>query len=311
MKTGNPTHRLLSCAANYQNANIFLTNCEPNPNSRPSISSPQIPHGGPKIHTHIHTHTLLISHFSFLIGEEERTRVALKTTFLWFAAIAIGYGVGNTFQLLLLLLSRRTLVLEVYYTARLVDRFWRLTCLTVILHAMIFSFTASHSRSPRSPFNASLTYWTIMPCTCAAKGSHRIESGGGVPTLVARSPSLPVSQPFLPSLVWGQTLEPVPAATFLAWIIICCAKPKIYGLRRRNVPSLPQTAASLASWVPLGAAVASSFAIICDWYYLLVVLASACPGRRRYASWMGRYAWLSPGLSGVVAYKYHLGAVPA
>jgi len=74
-------------------------------------------------HTQKHTH-FSFPHFSLLIGEE-RTRVALKTTFLWFAAIAIGYGVWNTFQLLLL--SRRTLVLEVHYMARLVDRFddWR------------------------------------------------------------------------------------------------------------------------------------------------------------------------------------------
>jgi len=120
-QTGNPTHRLLSCAANYQNANIFLTNCEPNPILSRRSRLPNSPWWSR--HTQKHTH-FSFPHFSLLIGEE-RTRVALKTTFLWFAAIAIGYGVWNTFQLLLL--SRRTLVLEVHYMARLVDRFddWR------------------------------------------------------------------------------------------------------------------------------------------------------------------------------------------
>lgn len=70
-------------------------------------------------------HTFLSSQFSLLIGGE-RTRVALKTAFLWFAAIAIGYGARNTFQLLLPL-QESCRVSEVHYMARLGDRFddWR------------------------------------------------------------------------------------------------------------------------------------------------------------------------------------------
>lgn len=70
----------------------------------------------------------------------------------------------------------------------------------------------------RSSFNASLTYWTIMP--------HR--HGAHVPQKDRRSlQGLPTLSPLLSTpILYSDDSEPVPTATLPAWIIICCAKSK-------------------------------------------------------------------------------------
>jgi len=67
---------------------------------------------------------------------------------------------------------------------------------------MIFSFTASHSRSPRSSFNASLTYWTIMPKSHALHMCRKriVSDRMGWYGLVGAGSRCKVLQPFLPKL---------------------------------------------------------------------------------------------------------------